>query len=47
MFTATGLDWLAAFERAVGQAEAEFKESVGHEVATVVAMGLEAYGAGY
>ena len=47
MFTATGLDWLAAFERAVAQAEAEFKESVGQDVATVVAMGLEAYGAGY
>ena len=47
MFTATGLDWLAAFERAVGQAEAEFKDSVGQDVATVVAMGLEAYGAGY
>ena len=47
MFTATGLDWLAAFERAVGQAEAEFRESVGQDVATVVAMGLEAYGAGY
>ena len=46
MFTATGLDWLAAFERAVGQAEAEFRESVGQDVATVVAMGLEAYGAG-
>ena len=47
MFTQTGLDWLAAFERAVGQVEAEFKESVGQDVATVVAMGLEAYGAGY
>ena len=47
MFTAMGLDWLAAFERAVGQAEAEFKESVGQDVATVVGMGLEAYGAGY
>ncbi|HMS27980.1 MAG TPA: MarR family winged helix-turn-helix transcriptional regulator [Burkholderiaceae bacterium] len=42
-FTPTGLDWLAAFERAVAQAEAEFKESVGDDVATVVAMGLEAY----
>jgi len=47
MFTATGLDWLAAFERAVAQAEAEFKEAVGAEVATVVAMGLEAYSSGY
>ena len=47
MFTATGLDWLAAFERAVAQAEAEFKEAVGAEVATVVAMGLEAYSSSY
>ena len=47
LFTATGLDWLAAFERAVAQAEAEFKEAVGAEVATVVAMGLEAYSSGY
>ena len=46
-FTADGLLWLAAFETAVTQAEAEFRESVGPEVATVVAMGLEAYGAGY
>ena len=47
MFTATGLDWLAAFERAVGQAEAEFREAVGVDVALVVGMGLEAYGSGY
>ncbi len=45
-FTADGLLWLAAFETAVAQAEAEFRESVGQDVATVVAMGLEAYGAG-
>ena len=47
MFTATGLDWLSAFERAVGQAEAEFREAVGVDVALVVGMGLEAYGSGY
>jgi DNA-binding MarR family transcriptional regulator len=47
MFTATGLDWLAAFERAVSQAEEEFKEAVGKDVALVVAMGLEAYSLGY
>jgi DNA-binding MarR family transcriptional regulator len=47
MFTATGLDWLMAFERAVSQAEAEFKEAVGKDVALVVAMGLEAYSSGY
>ena len=43
VFTAFGLLWLAAFERAVGQAEAEFRQAVGHDVATVVALGLEAY----
>ena len=42
-FTSTGLLWLQAFERAVTQAEAEFKEAVGDEVATVVKLGLEAY----
>jgi DNA-binding MarR family transcriptional regulator len=46
-FTATGLDWLAAFERAVSQAEGEFREAVGVDVALVVGMGLEAYGSGY
>ena len=43
VFTAFGLLWLAAFEAAVGQAEREFHHAVGHEVATVVALGLEAY----
>jgi hypothetical protein len=47
MFTATGLDWLAAFERAVTQAEGEFKDAVGMDVALVVSMGLEAYTSGY
>ncbi len=42
-FTALGLDWLQAFQRAVAQAEAEFRAEVGAEVATVVALGLEAY----
>ena len=46
-FTATGLDWLSAFERAVGEAEEEFREAVGADVALVVSMGLEAYGSGY
>lgn len=44
-FTAVGLDWLHAFREAVAQAEAEFREEVGTEVATVVAIGLEAYAA--
>jgi len=43
VFTPTGLDWLAAFRDAVAQAEAEFRAAVGGEVATVVALGLEAY----
>ena len=46
VFTPTGLDWLAAFRDAVAQAEAEFRAAVGDEVATVVALGLEAYAEG-
>jgi DNA-binding MarR family transcriptional regulator len=42
-FTPTGLAWLEAFRQAVAQAEAEFRAAVGNEVATVVALGLEAY----
>ncbi len=42
-FTDDGLAWLEAFRRAVAQAEAEFRAAVGAEVATVVALGLEAY----
>ncbi|WP_325346497.1 MarR family winged helix-turn-helix transcriptional regulator [Xylophilus sp.] len=42
-FTPAGLGWLAGFRRAVAQAEAEFTEAVGAEVATVVRIGLEAY----
>ena len=43
VFTEAGLAWLAAFQMAVAQAEEEFKASVGKDVATVVALGLEAY----
>ena len=43
VFTNDGLLWLGAFERAVAQAESEFRAEVGHDVATVVALGLEAY----
>ena len=43
-FTADGLLWLGAFERAVAQAETEFRAAVGRDIATVVALGLEAYG---
>ena len=44
-FTADGLAWLSAFRQAVAQAEAELKLSVGDDVATVIALGLEAYAA--
>ncbi|MFV0679270.1 MarR family winged helix-turn-helix transcriptional regulator [Ottowia sp.] len=43
VFTPVGLDWLTAFKEAVAQAEAEFHDAVGTDVATVVALGLEAY----
>ena len=43
VFTETGLLWLEAFRQAVAQAEKEFRLSVGADVATVVALGLEAY----
>jgi DNA-binding MarR family transcriptional regulator len=44
MFTDDGLLWLGAFERAVTQAQTEFGAAVGQDIATVVALGLEAYG---
>ncbi len=47
VFTETGLAWLRAFEQAVAQTEAEFKQEVGADVATVVSLGLEAYAGGY
>ena len=47
VFTATGLAWLHAFEQAVAQTEAEFKQEVGADVATVVSLGLEAYAGDY
>ncbi|HYW55895.1 MAG TPA: helix-turn-helix domain-containing protein [Polaromonas sp.] len=43
VFTASGLLWLQAFRDAVKQAEVEFQRAVGADVATVVALGLEAY----
>jgi DNA-binding MarR family transcriptional regulator len=45
-FTDSGLAWLQAFRAAVAQAEAEFRSEVGEQVATVVAIGLEAYASG-
>ena len=44
-FTSDGLAWLGAFEQAVTQAEAELRTAVGAEIATVIAIGLEAYAA--
>ncbi len=46
-FTDTGLAWLRAFEQAVSQTEAEFRQEVGNEVATVIFLGLEAYAGAY
>ena len=43
VFTESGLLWLEAFRVAVAQAEGEFRQAVGDDVATVVALGLEAY----
>ncbi len=45
-FTPQGLEWLEAFGRAVAIAQAEFQAAVGKDVATVVAIGLEAYAHG-
>ncbi|MDO9147650.1 MAG: MarR family transcriptional regulator [Hydrogenophaga sp.] len=44
VFTDTGLLWLEAFRQAVARTESEFRAQVGTDVATVVALGLEAYG---
>ncbi len=43
VFTQAGLAWLAAYQEAVAQAQAELHNAVGDEVATVMALGLEAY----
>ncbi|MFZ9138391.1 MAG: MarR family winged helix-turn-helix transcriptional regulator [Hylemonella sp.] len=44
-FTPSGRAWLAAFRKAVLQAEAELRQAVGADVATVIALGLEVYAA--
>ena len=44
-FSATGLIWLKAFQEAVAQAEDELRVAIGEQVATVIAIGLEAYAA--
>jgi len=45
-FTETGLAWLGAYQDAVAQAESEMRGAVGDAVATVLALGLEAYSGG-
>lgn len=45
VFSAVGLSWLLAYRQAVAQAQAELRTAVGPEVATVLALGLEAYAA--
>lgn len=44
-FTAVGLAWLSAYHESVAQAEQELRAAVGHDVATVIGLGLEAYSA--
>ena len=46
-FSPLGLLWLQGFERAVRQAEAEFVQELGQDIATVVRLGLEAYANAY
>lgn len=46
-FTALGLEWLQAFQRAVNAAEAQLIDAVGKDVALVLRMGLEAYASDY
>src|SRR5665647_1049360 len=43
VFTPVGLAWLQAYRQAVAQTEEELRAAVGAEVATVIAIGLEAY----
>lgn len=43
-FTEAGLAWVQAYRDAVAQAQSELEQSVSPEVATVIALGLEAYG---
>lgn len=42
-YTAIGLSWLQAYHDAVEAAQAEMQASTSAEVATVIALGLEAY----
>ncbi len=44
-FTPDGMNWLRAYQEAVTQAQSELHDAVGTQVATVIALGLEAYAA--
>ena len=46
-FTETGQHWLQAHREAVHQAEQEFRQEVGAEIATVISIGLDAYTGGH
>jgi DNA-binding MarR family transcriptional regulator len=46
-FTDAGRAWVRAFQMAVGQAQREFEQEVGAEVAAVIWLGLEAYAGDY
>ena len=46
-FTPTGLLWLKAFEDAVAQAQREFEQEVGADIAMVTRAGLDAYAHAY
>ena len=46
-FTEDGHAWVRAFQMAVGQAQREFEQEVGAEVAAVIWLGLEAYAGDY
>lgn len=46
-FTETGQHWLQAHQDAVRQAEQEFRQEVGLEIATVISIGLDAYAGGH
>jgi DNA-binding MarR family transcriptional regulator len=45
VFTPDGMNWLHAYQEAVAQVQSELQEAVGLDVATVIALGLEAYAA--
>jgi DNA-binding MarR family transcriptional regulator len=45
VFTPSGMNWLHAYQEAVAQAQSELQDAVGSDVATVIALGLEAYAA--